>query len=226
MTSHSSARTPRAFGRWTRLIPALAVAFTLPACDESSVAKDPNLPNTLETNVEEMRITSLNRPVQFSVVAKNRAGEVLPNIVFSWNSTNHLVLRPEGDGVFLPQVDGNATVRVRPDHEVYGTGVATLLAEIDVVVDQEVVEVEITPSDVVLDAPGAQATLVAEGRDDAGTPYHRAHTVDWESGDESVVTVDPDGTVTAVSEGVAMVMATVGGVTGSVEIGVDFGGDE
>ncbi len=226
VTSHSSAGTPGASRRWTLLIPVLAVALPLAACDESSIASNPNLPNSIEANVEEMRITSLNRPVEFSAVARNRAGSVVPDMVFAWNSTNHLVLRPDGNGVFMPLVDGSATVRVRPDHSVHGLELATLLAEIQVTVDQEVVLVETTPSEVVLEEPGAQVALSAEGLDDAGTPYHRAHTIEWASEDEAVVTVDAEGVVTAVSEGVVAVTATIGGVEGAVQVTVDFGGND
>jgi hypothetical protein len=215
-----------ALGRWKPMLAVLVVAFSLAACDESSIANNPNLPNSIEANVEEMRVTSLNRPVEFSAVARNRAGTVLPEIVFAWNSTNHLVLRPDGNGVFMPLVDGSATVRVRPDPDVHGLELATLLAEIQVTVDQEVVLVEIAPSEVVLDAPGAQVALSAEGLDDAGTPYHRAHTIEWASEDEAVATVDAEGVVTAVSEGVATVIATIGGVEGAVQVTVDFGGND
>ena len=202
------------------------MGIPLSACDPSSVASDPRLPNTLETDVEERRITSLNRPVEFSVVARNRAGDVLPDIVFAWNSTNHLVLRPDGNGVFTPLVDGSATIRVRPDHTVHGSELATLMAEIAVTVDQEVVVVEIDPGEIVLVEQGAEVQLSAEGLDDAGTPYHRAHTIGWESDDEAVATVDTEGVVTAVSEGVATVTATVGGVEGTVQVTVDFGGND
>ncbi len=78
--------------------------------------------------------------------------------------------------------------------------------------------IAITPGSATLTALGATASFSAEVLDQNGDPY--GGSVAWSSGDESVFTVDSDGTATARANGVAILSASFAGVKGTVTVTV------
>ena len=78
--------------------------------------------------------------------------------------------------------------------------------------------VTVTPGDATLTALGATASFSAEILDQNGDPY--AGKVTWSSGDEDVLTVDSEGTVTARSNGSARIAASFEDIDASATVTV------
>ncbi len=82
-------------------------------------------------------------------------------------------------------------------------------------------EVEVTPGELTLTSVGATADLSATVLDQEGQVITGA-SVAWTSSDESVVVVAEDGTIEVVGEGTAVVTATSGDASTTVEIVVEI----
>jgi hypothetical protein len=81
--------------------------------------------------------------------------------------------------------------------------------------------VHVTPADPVLAAIDETVQLFAEARDASNDPIGDITTFQWSSDDTGVASVDTNtGLVTAVSNGIATIEATVQGVTGSTQVQV------
>ena len=82
-----------------------------------------------------------------------------------------------------------------------------------------VTTISVSPSDVTLEALGATAQLVASARDQNGSTL--SAPLSWSSSDTTVVTVDADGLVTALNNGMATVTVRSGNVSAFVTVTVE-----
>jgi len=91
-------------------------------------------------------------------------------------------------------------------------------------VRQQVGAFEFQPGAVSLWAVGQRRQMAVEVRDPLGTPFQRAVTVVWESGDADVVEVTPEGRLVARDDGRAEVRARAENAVGTavVQVGTRF----
>ena len=80
-------------------------------------------------------------------------------------------------------------------------------------------QITIAPANLTI-AKGKSQQLSATGIFDDGTQHPLGSSVTWQTSQPAVATIDTQGNVTAVSEGVAQVSATYQGVTGSMPVTV------
>jgi len=80
----------------------------------------------------------------------------------------------------------------------------------------EVAQVEVLPDTLFLGAEGATGQFTARALDAEGAEVQA--TIEWSSNETSVAGVDATGLVTAGGEGVAVISATAGGVTGTAVV--------
>ena len=173
---------------------------------------------TVEQQPAEVRITpgadtlqAIADTVQLSVEVVDANGHPVTDAEVVWESGNASIVTVSASGLVTAVGPGSASVTATVE-EVSGSAVVS--------VEQRPVEVRVSPAvDTVL-ALEDTLRFSAEALDANGHAVADPVFV-WASGDETVVTVDASGLVTAVGWGSALVSATIGEVSGSADVVVE-----
>ena len=152
-------------------------------------------------------IMSIGETVQLMATVLDGNGQPVAGTAVRWSSGDELVATVNADG--LVTAVGNGVVRITAT-----SGSAS--AGIDVTVMQSAGSLMIAPEMATLMSLGETVQLTATVLDGNGQPVAGAVVI-WQSGDEAVATVDAQGLVTAVSNGIARITA----ISGSASAGVD-----
>ena len=154
---------------------------------------------------------SLAETVQLTATVQDQNGRAMSGVAVTWISGDQSVATVNTDGLVTAWGNGATAVEA---------SVEGLAGSAAITVEQRVVDVLVSPEHGNLRALGATIPLSADAVDANG---HLIEDVEWiwSSSDESVVTVDDAGVVTAVANGVATVDASADGRMGGAEITVE-----
>ena len=206
-------RTPCLVRHFTRIVCLLAMPISL-SCGEGPTEVPNRVPATVRIVPAAANLAALGQTVPLVATALDERGQVIAEVVFTWASNNTAVATVDASGLVTAVGNGVATVSAT----VQGVGVTASAA---VAVDQLVTEVRLEPTSLTFAALGETRQLAAQGVDANGNAVADVR-LSWSSSDESVVTVNDAGLVTAVGNGATTVSATVqGGVTASAAVAVD-----
>ena len=153
-------------------------------------------------------LVALGDTVRLAAEARDANGHLIDGATFNWSSTDASVASVDISGLVTAARNGGATVIARA---------GAVSANVEIFVEQEVVELRVSPSADTLEAFGDTVRLVAEAQDANG------HLIDgvafsWASNEPSVAPVDISGLVTAVGNGRANVIAQAGAASARVAI--------
>lgn len=137
-------------------------------------------------------------------------GNLITNRPVSYASNQSAVATVSAGGLVTAVSVGTATISATSEGKV-GTATITVIAV-------PVATVQLTPATATVQT-GATRTLVATARDASGATIN-GRAVQWTSGAPSIASVSTSGVVTGISPGVALVLATVDGITASASITV------
>jgi uncharacterized protein YjdB len=142
--------------------------------------------------------------VTLTTVVTDPLGNVLPNRVVVYSSDNPAVATVTAQGVVSAMARGTARITATSD----GRSTSAIVTVIDV----PVATVQVVPStaDVLL---GTSRALAAQARSASGVLLGN-RTVTWTSGAPGIATVNASGIVSGVAPGVAVIAASVDGITG------------
>ena len=207
-------RTPCLVRHFTRIVCLLAMPISL-SCGEGPTEVPNRVPATVRIVPAAANLAALGQTVPLVATALDERGQVIAEVVFTWASNNTAVATVDASGLVTAVGNGVATVSAT----VQGGGVTASAA---VAVDQLVTEVRLEPTSLTFAALGETGQLAAQGVDANGNAVADVR-LSWSSSDESVVTVNDAGLVTAVGNGATTVSATVqgGGVTANAAAAVD-----
>ncbi len=149
--------------------------------------------------------------LRLSAEALDANGRAVSGAAFSWSSSEPAVATVDGVGLVTAASPGEAAITAT-------SGGASGHMEL-LVIALAATAIDVTPPMVALEALGDTVRLAAEVYDQLGRVIEDA-VVSWSSDDESVVTADPNGLVTAVGEGTATIAAASGAASGSVPVSV------
>ena len=180
-----------------------------PLCDGATAA----LVATVAVTPATTSLTSLGATVQLQATAKDSGGNTITGKTFTWSSSNEDVVTVDTSGLTTAVAGGTATITATTD------GIGGSLA---LTVAQTVATIEVPPvGPLTLTSMGATESLTAVAKDGGGAVVADV-TFAWASDNEAAVTVAPDGTVTAVANGVANITASASGVTSNaVEVTIN-----
>ena len=159
---------------------------------------------------EEVMLMSIGETVQLTATVLDGNGQPVADVTVTWESGDASVATVSAQGLVTAVRNGVARITAT-------SGSAS--AGIDVRVMQEAGSIVIEPMAVMLMSIGETVQLTATVLDGNGQPVVGA-ALTWQSGDASVASIDAGGLVTALSNGVARIMATSGSASESVEITV------
>jgi uncharacterized protein YjdB len=168
----------------------------------------------LDTTVATIRVTpdtaldlEIGQSARLSVVALNRAGELLPRARAQWRSSNPDIATVSNSGEVRGARPGQTSIVVRSE---------TGSKAVDVRVrDAMPTRLALTIRKDSLRV-GETSSTIAQAYDRRGASINRA--VAWRSSNPGVVTVDVEGTVRAIGPGRANLIATVGSIADSVRV--------
>jgi uncharacterized protein YjdB len=144
---------------------------------------------------------------QFSATAKDEFGNTVTGATLTWSSSNTAVASVSSAGLASAVAAGSAEIRATSG-SVSGTAAVTVKA-----VDNgaQVASVTISPAEVDLVALEEKAQLTAVAEDSFGNPIQDPTldaTIEWQSLNPSIATVDQMGMVTAKAVGLALIVAS------------------
>ena len=192
---------------------ALAAVVVVTACGDDPMTPatpDSPVPTTVAISPASATFRSIGDTVRMIATVSDQYGQAMAEVAVVWNSSDTDVATVT-EGLVAAVGNGSGTVTAT-------AGSATASAE--VAVAQSVAQLAVSPAAHALVAVGDTALFVAEARDGNGHVVADAEFV-WSSDDESVVTVDTEGVVTALANGSAQITATSGPTTASAEVTVD-----
>ena len=180
-----------------------------PLCDGDGAASVA----TVAVTAAATSLTSLGATVQLQAAAKDTGGNTITGKTFTWSSSNQNVVTVNTSGLATAVAGGTATITATTD------GIGGSLA---LTVAQTIATIELTPAGpLTLTSLGATESLTAVAKDSGGADVAGV-TFTWASDNQAAATVAPDGTVTAVANGVANIMASASGVTSNaVEVTIN-----
>ena len=187
--------------------------LTLAACGKDSPTGPP-APARVAVTPSSVVLDALGATVRLSATTYDRYSKIMSDARVSWSSSDGSVATVSPEGVVTALRNGAARITAE-------SGGATVV--VTVTVAQSASRIVVTPSSIVLDAPGATVRLHAAVRDANDNAVSDA-SVSWSSSDGSVADVSPEGVVTALENGAARITAHSGDATGSAEVTV-MGGD-
>ncbi len=177
------------------------------------VAPQPPRPVATSVTLEPSSVTlhALSDTIRLVATVLDQHGEAMPGVPVGYTSTDGTVVRVDAMGLVTAVGNGSAVVTA-------AAGAASAVAT--VTVEQMVAGVRVSPDSSTLVALGDTVRLMAEALDSRDQAVPGTHVFDWSS-DDSVATVDPTGLVTAVGNGHAEVLATVGTASGGATVTVE-----
>ncbi len=157
-------------------------------------------------------LASLGDTRQYTAIARDAAGNVVPGVAFAWSSSAPQVAPVTQAGLATASSNGTTTITA----EAGGVrGTATLT------VAQQVARVVVEPATVSV-AVGGTGGLAARALDANGSPVAGA-AIAWSSSAEAIATVNGSGTVTGRGVGTATITAASGGRSGTAQATVVAG---
>jgi hypothetical protein len=169
---------------------------------------------TIDVAPSSATLTAVGATQQFTAVARDASGMILPGIVFAWASAATEVASIDQAGVATALGHGTTIISATAGGV---TGTATLAVELV----ETIARVVVTPEAATLNAVNAteQFTAVAYDANDQvvpGVPFT------WTSTAPAVATVDATGLATATGNGTTTITATAGSLAGSATLTVDL----
>jgi uncharacterized protein YjdB len=153
----------------------------------------------------------LGDTLQLTIQVTDAGGALLEGRAATFATSDADVARVSAAGLVTATGPGTATITVSSEGR---SGTATVT-----VAPAAVATVAVSPSTLALTV-GDTAVLEAVVRDGRGVVL-RGQAIEWISGAPGVVAVSPQGQLTAVAPGSAVVLAVVGGRSGAVEVTVE-----
>jgi trimeric autotransporter adhesin len=171
---------------------------------------------SIEVAPDGATLTAPGATQQFTAVARDASGAVVPGMAFVWTSAAPAVARVDaGTGLATAAAHGETTIAASAGGI---AGIATLTVDLTALVASVVV----APDAAELTALGATQQFTAEARDASGAVVPVAAFA-WSSALPDVATVDAvSGVATATGHGATTISATVGGVSGHAALTVDL----
>lgn len=153
---------------------------------------------TVEVTPSSWEPTAIGTEQQLTVAGKDANGQPLTDWSVVWRSSDTAVVTVSADGLMRAVRQGSTVI----------TGETPLgTTEVPVLVTQAVTAVTVSPGQDTLYAAGDTLQVVARATDANGVPIEGL-AFTWASSAPAVVTVSPNGVVTAVAPGVAVITAT------------------
>ncbi|HEY7945088.1 MAG TPA: Ig-like domain-containing protein, partial [Casimicrobiaceae bacterium] len=148
---------------------------------------------------------------QLASVVRDVNGNPVTGVPVSFTSSDASVALVSAGGVVTGKKSGEVVVTA-----VAGTSRATAVAD---VLASQVAKVSLAPKSMTLQ-PRQSGAFTANAVDSVGNPISIVSSVDWESSNPSVATVDDSGNVMALTPGSTSISATIGSVqsTGTVTV--------
>ena len=157
-------------------------------------------------------LASIGATVQLSATVRDQNNNPMTGQTVTWSSANTAVATVSGNGLVTAVSNGTSQITAQ-------SGSASGTANITVA-EPVPTRIAITPSSHTLESIGATVQLTATVRDQRNNVMS-GQTITWSSGDETVATVDGNGLVTAVSNGMAEITAKSGGLSSGADISVE-----
>ena len=173
----------------------LVTAALAGGCGDESV--EPKTPTTITISPASATLQSLDETIILAATVQDQDGQTMSGVTVTWTSGNEPVVKVDATGLVTAVGNGTAAIQASVEDAV-GTA--------EVTVEQQPATVRVSPEAATLVALGDTVRLSGEAVDANG---HVIEGVDinWSSEDESVVTVDVDGLVTAAGKGITRVRA-------------------
>ena len=190
------------------LVPALALA-----CGDGGPAEPPPaVATTVAIVPPSATLAALGQTVQLTARVNNQRGGVMTGVPITWAISDGSIATVNSGGLVTALGNGATTVTAI----VQGGGPSASAA---LTVAQQTSEVRLSPTPEVFKAFGDTVRMSAGAFDANDNPIADAD-FNWSSSDESVVTVDATGLVTAAGNGSASVSAAFGAMSGSAAFSV------
>ena len=155
-------------------------------------------------------LNAIGETAQLEATAFDTGNSAIGGAVFTWSSSDPAVATVDGDGLVTAVSNGTAQITAT-------SGNAT--ADATITVMQTAGSITVLPAAVTLMAIGETAQLTASVVDYRGEPIADAE-VEWSSNDPTVATVNEEGLVTAVANGITLITAQSGTATASATVTV------
>jgi hypothetical protein len=169
-------------------------------------------PASLQVSPRKLVIYGIDRGQRLTVQVLDNKGEVLENARPTWTSAKAEVAAVDESGRVVSKAEGKTTVTAQ---------VGEKTAEIPVEVI-DIASIEVKPAQATLAGPpGTNFPLSVAIKGSKGQPVSVQPA--WESSSPKSLTVSPDGIVTSVANGKAMVTARIGELQGASEVSVLVG---
>ena len=150
---------------------------------------------------------------QFTAKAYNANGDVIPGVIFFWQSSNTSVATIDQNGLATSLSPGTTEITAS------ARGVQSPPATLTVRdVNRVLTRVDVTPNPATIPVSGTQQ-FTAHGFDQFGNEI-AGLTFAWESTDTTVATIDQSGLASGLHQGQTTIKATSGGVTGTATLNV------
>ena len=166
--------------------------------------------DSVSVSIESLSFHSLGDSEQVTAEVFDARGNLIQDEPMSWESDSSIVASVDQQGLVTANDNGSATVLVR-------SGAAK--HSIPVVVNQVVASIKASPATIDFDSLGSTATISVDLFDGNGNSIEEG-SPSWESADSEIATVDEQGTVTAIGDGVTSITVTVGSFSARVVISV------
>ncbi len=147
-------------------------------------------------------LISIGDTIQFTAVAKDVNLETINGVGFTWTSSDQEVVSIDDNGLATGLAMGRDVVITAA-----AEGIESNDAVLKVAGEPYTINIGSTAEAVVA---GKTVSLHGKVLDSLGTEIPGSSITSWESGDESILTVDGDGVVTGVLGGMSSVVAHVG----------------
>ena len=207
-------KRPNEFGgRAMRLwpVPVLITLVALAGCGETE--PDPPVAAAITVSPRSATLTSVGETATFTASVTDQYGDAF-NATVNWSSGAPEVFTVDASGAVTAVTNGMGMVTA-------SVGGLSDSASVTVAEPLRASAITISPTSATLTSIGETAAFMADVTDQFGDAY--GATVAWSSSAAEVFTVDADGMVTAVANGMAGIVAAVEEVADTAVVTVDAG---
>ena len=181
------------------------------ASGTSNITVAEPVPTRIAVTPASHTLEEIGETVQLRATVRDQRNNVMSGQTFTWSSGNDCVATVYGNGLVTAVSDGMAEISAKSG-SLSATAAITVASPVPT-------SITIEPAAHTFEAIGDTlqlATVVLDQRENAMMDV----TVTWSSGDEAVATVDENGLVTAVDNGMAEITAQAGDAMGTAAITV------